>query len=60
MCTVKFHVANLRKKLGGLNRFQLCLVGVFDLMDLSGSTDLCSWHCPRIGLRPAGRSPSGV
>ncbi|MEU6946019.1 helix-turn-helix transcriptional regulator [Streptomyces sp. NPDC046316] len=42
--TVKFHIANLRQKLGGLSRFQLCLVGVFDLIEPSDRAELCSAH----------------
>ncbi|MFD8207462.1 helix-turn-helix transcriptional regulator [Streptomyces sp. NPDC059695] len=53
--TVKFHIANLRKKLGGLSRFQLCLVGVMDLMQFSDGAEfcagLCSTHDTRTALR---------
>ncbi|WP_137993151.1 helix-turn-helix domain-containing protein [Streptomyces vilmorinianum] len=51
--TVKFHVANLRQKLGGLSRFQLCLVGVFDLMDLADCPEHRSAHDARAGFVPA-------
>ncbi|WP_418959332.1 helix-turn-helix domain-containing protein [Streptomyces tritici] len=52
--TVKFHVANLRNKLGGISRFQLCLVGVFEIMDFTGSTEFCSAHGTRPGPLPVG------
>lgn len=51
--TVKFHVSNLRRKLGGLSRFQLCLAGVFDMMDLARSSEICSAHGTRSVLLPA-------
>ena len=34
--TVKFHVTNLRTKLGGLTRLQLCLDAVLDLTHVQG------------------------
>ncbi|MFF3760341.1 helix-turn-helix transcriptional regulator [Streptomyces sp. NPDC002185] len=56
--TVKFHIANLRRKLGGLSRFQLCLVGVMDLMQFSESSEFCAGPCsPRdagAALEPTG------
>jgi DNA-binding CsgD family transcriptional regulator len=45
--TVKFHVTNLRKKLGGINRVQLCMVSFVhsvrqDVWDRGGTFELCA------------------
>lgn len=47
--TVKFHVANLRTKLGGLSRLQLCQVALLDLTGLPDTTEICSAHPARVG-----------
>ncbi|WP_052424917.1 helix-turn-helix domain-containing protein [Streptomyces fulvoviolaceus] len=45
--TVKFHVANLRNKLGGLSRLQLCQVALLDLTCLPDTAGICAAHPAR-------------
>ncbi|MFJ2241738.1 helix-turn-helix transcriptional regulator [Streptomyces sp. NPDC087859] len=45
--TVKFHVANLRTKLGGLSRLQLCQVALLDLTGLLDTVEICGAHPAR-------------
>ncbi|MGW1158176.1 helix-turn-helix domain-containing protein [Streptomyces sp. NPDC002513] len=63
--TVKFHVTNLRNKLGGLSRLHLCMVALLDLMALPRSTDICPSHRTLGALtelipsqRPPARTPA--
>ncbi|MYV76335.1 hypothetical protein GT352_20725 [Streptomyces sp. SID1046] len=51
--TVKFHVVNIRAKLGGISRLQACLLAALAREDTRRAADAVG-SCDRIGLSDGG------